>query len=67
MAYWKVTISQEYEYSYLDGTKSIGTHESTFKFEHFVEMTNFVELAIYNGAKKTCAHIDYVEGEENGI
>lgn len=64
MAYWKVTISQEYEYSYSDGTKSVGTHESTFKFENFVKMTNFVESAIYHGTEKTCAHLEYVEGEE---
>lgn len=60
---WKVTISQEYEYSYSDGTKSTGTHESEYLFKGFVQAMNFIECAINNGIKKTWAHIEFVEQE----
>ena len=61
---WKATISQEYEYIYLDGQKSKGTHESTYLFKDYATMMNFVECAIKKGIKKTYAQIEFVEGEE---
>lgn len=64
MKMWKVTISQEYEYSYSDGTKSTGTHESEYQFEKYVDAMNFIECAIKTGTSKTWAHIEFVEGEK---
>lgn len=64
---WKVVIKQEYEYSYMDGQKSTGTHESIFLFKDFAWAMNFVECAIEQGAEKTSAEIEFVKGEENGI
>ena len=61
---WKAVIRQEYEYSYLDGTKSTGTHESTYLFKDYAAMMNFVECAIKKGKTKTYAEIEFVEGEE---
>ena len=60
---WKVVIHQKYEYSYIDGTKSIGTHESEYKFKTFVLAMNFIECAINNGTEKTFEEIEFVEGE----
>ena len=61
---WKAVIKQEYEYSYQDGTKSTGTHESTYIFKDYAAMMNFVECAIKKGIKKTYANIEFVEGVE---
>lgn len=61
---WQAVIQQEYEYSYLDGTTSKGTHESTYQFKDYSMMMNFVECAIKQGTGKTYAHIEFVEGEE---
>lgn len=61
---WKVVISQEYEYIYMDGQKSVGTHESTYLFEKFVDVMNFIECAIKTGIAKTSAYIEFVEGEK---
>ena len=61
---WKAVIKQEYEYSYQDGTKSTGTHESTYIFKDYAAMMNFVECAIKKGIKKTHAQIEFVEGVE---
>ena len=61
---WKAVIKQEYEYSYQDGTKSTGTHESTYVFKDYAAMMNFVECAIKKGIKKTYANIEFVEGVE---
>ena len=64
---WEVTIKQEYEYSYLDGTKSTGTNDIKVVFEKFYSATTFVKDAIENGTSKTYAVIEFVEnGEENG-
>lgn len=65
---WKAVIKQEYEYSYQDGTKSTGTHDSEYLFKNYMQMMNFVECAIENGTKKTHAQIEFIEqeGEENG-
>ena len=60
---WKVVIKQEYEYSYVDGTKSTGTHESTYLFKDYAKMMNFVECAIEKGIKKTYAQIEFVDQE----
>ena len=62
---WKAIIKQEYEYSYLDGTASTGTHESTYQFAKYVDAMNFIEWAIKRGIRKTTAYIEFVEGEEN--
>ena len=61
---WKVTISQEYEYSYMDGQKSTGTHESEYEFAKFVDAINFIECAIKTGSSRTWAQIEFVEGEK---
>lgn len=65
---WKVVISQEYEYSYSDGTKSTGTHESTYHFYTYARAMNFIECAIETGSSKTWAQVEFVEqeGKENG-
>ena len=60
---WKVSIKQEYEYSYMDGAKSTGTNESTFEFEHYADAAVFVKRAIETGATTTYAQIEFVEGE----
>ena len=62
---WKVVIKQEYEYSYMDGTKSTGANESTYEFSDFVKAMNFIECAIETGTTKTFAQIVFVDGEEN--
>ena len=63
---WKVTIKQEYEYSFIDGNKSTGTHDIEFVFEKFHNATAFVKEAIENGTTKTHAIIEYIEiGEEH--
>ena len=61
MNMWKVVISQEYEYSYMDGQKSTGTHESEYLFRSFSRAMNFVECCIENGTSKTWAQIEFVE------
>ena len=61
---WKAVIKQEYEYSYMDGTTSTGTIESTYLFKDYVAMMNFVECAIKNGIARTYAEVEFVEGEE---
>lgn len=65
---WKATIKQEYEYSYMDGTKSTGANESTYEFASFTKAMNFIECAIEKGTSKTYAQIEFVkqEGEQNG-
>lgn len=63
---WKVTIKQEYVYSYSDGKESKGTIESIYLFKDYVKLMNFVECAIEKGAEKTYAQIEFVEGEEHG-
>lgn len=66
---WKVVIKQEYEYSYMDGTKSTGANDSVYEFTDFVKAMNFIECAIQTGANKTYAQIEFVEqeGEQNEI
>lgn len=59
---WKAVIEQEYEYSYSDGTKSTGTHESEYQFAKYVDAMNFIECAIKTGTRKTTAGIEFVEG-----
>lgn len=60
---WKVVIKQEYEYSFQDGTKSTGTHDSEYLFNCFEKAMSFIECAIKNATSKTWAQIEYVEGE----
>lgn len=64
---WKVVIKQEYEYSYMDGSKSTGANESTYEFDLYLDATVFVKNAIEKGTSKTYAQIEFVEqeGEEN--
>ena len=63
MNMWKAVISQEFEYSYKEGTKSKGIHESEYQFEKYVDAMNFVECAIKTGISKTWAKIEFVEQE----
>lgn len=59
---WKITIKQEYEYSYSDGTTSTGVNESTYLFDVYIDAMNFIASAIANGTAKTYAQIE--EGEQ---
>ena len=60
---WKAVIKQEYEYSFTDGEKSKGTHDSEYHFEKYVDAMNFIECAIKTGTKKTYVQIEFVEQE----